>query len=392
MKPANDSNRIIKGIRKDLILRLMKVQILFLILGKYRSPLKAYGLLKKLMTLRRKLHGIDRPNRILKNGGRYYLSVHIPGWPSGNFRRFIQTELIRILPAGNVRPTPQLVIFAITRKCPLQCEHCFEWQNLDSTEVLSLGDLKGIVDKLYDLGISIIEISGGEPLSRFSDLCQLIRSNRDRFDFWILTSGYGLTPEKAKLLKQAGLTGMNISLDHWDAVMHNRFRGNGRAFSAAMEAVRLAREEGILAGLTLCTTRSFISPENLRKFIGLARQLGAGFVQFLEPRAVGHYLDKSDIDLSPEQKKDLRELHLKVNNDPAYIDYPFMIYPGAHQDHFGCNGAGMRYFYIDPTGAVHACPFCRDDSIGNILSENATDLLGKLQARGCHVYPTFHLS
>lgn len=385
MNPASRSNRIITGFSKSLVLSLMRIQIFFMVLGICKSLSKSMKVVRKITAFRRKMHGIQKPLRIIKNDGRYFMSVHIPGWPSSRFNQFMKQEIIRQWQPRTGSGNVQIVVFAITNKCPLQCKHCGEWQNLNKGEVLQLSDLEKITDILIHLGVDVIELSGGEPINRFADACSLIRKYASRVDFWMLTSGYGLTLEKAMQLKKAGLKGMNISLDHWDENKHNAFRGNKHAFFEAIHAAELARSAGILVSLTLCTTRSFVTRENLLKYIELAKTLKMGFVQFLEPRAVGHYMDEKDFGLDVLQKEQLKEVFLKINNDPGYNDYPFLIYPGYHQEQFGCSGAGFRYFYIDPTGGVHACPFCRGDT-GNILTRDMNELLEKIRERGCQFY------
>jgi MoaA/NifB/PqqE/SkfB family radical SAM enzyme len=124
----------------------------------------------------------------------------------------------------------QTVIWAISNCCPLKCSHCCEWINLADFEYLSKNDLLVILNKLIRQGLYHIQLSGGEPLTRFDDLIWLLNIPEKGIDFWILTSGYGFTHEKALLLKKAGLTGANISLDHWDENAHNEFRHNNRSF------------------------------------------------------------------------------------------------------------------------------------------------------------------
>ena len=75
-------------------------------------------------------------------------------------------------------------------------------------------DTKGgvrIVDELYEMGAKWFGLSGGEPLLR-EDLIEIVKSVDDRSTAFMFTSGYGLTEEKAKELKKAGLFGVMISL------------------------------------------------------------------------------------------------------------------------------------------------------------------------------------
>jgi MoaA/NifB/PqqE/SkfB family radical SAM enzyme len=54
--------------------------------------------------------------------------------------------------------------------------------------------------------------------------------------FIVLSSGFNFTRENARSLKQAGLTGVVISLDHFDPEKHNAFRGFNNSFNDVTRA------------------------------------------------------------------------------------------------------------------------------------------------------------
>ena len=59
--------------------------------------------------------------------------------------------------------------FSHYQKCGFQCEHCFEWNELNRPERLTGIYLKKIIDQFQELGISQVQLSGGKPLNRFND-------------------------------------------------------------------------------------------------------------------------------------------------------------------------------------------------------------------------------
>src|SRR3546814_3029083 len=65
---------------------------------------------------------------------------------------------------------------------------------------------------------------------------------RSESDVWIQTAGIGLSSEKARRLRDAGVAGLSLSLDHCDAAEHDRFRGLPGSFTAIERAARHARE------------------------------------------------------------------------------------------------------------------------------------------------------
>ena len=90
-----------------------------------------------------------------------------------------------------------MAFVAITKKCPLACEHCFEWDNLNKREKLSLSDLKKIVYSLQEKKIAQIHFSGGEPMLRVQDMLEVLQTAKPGTDFWVITSGYNFTAENA---------------------------------------------------------------------------------------------------------------------------------------------------------------------------------------------------
>ncbi len=305
----------------------------------------------------------------------------------------IRFELIRdqVIPGkNNISPIPQqTIIWGITNRCALKCHHCYDWDNIDEKDHLSIDQLRQILAKIELQGIRHIQLSGGEPLVRFGDLISIIQEGSARIDFWLLTSGFGLTAEKVHLLKESGLKGVQISLDHWEESAHNHFRNNPKSFEWALKAAENCRKAGIMVSLSLCATREFVSEDNLEAYAKLAVNMGAHFIRILEPRQAGRFTFKK-VQLDDQQIDLITRFMIRVNNDPAYKKYPFVTFFGYHQRTMGCLGAGNLYLYIDANGDFHACPFCRG-SVGNALDYSFNEAIGRLRKKGCHVFKTTKL-
>jgi MoaA/NifB/PqqE/SkfB family radical SAM enzyme len=98
------------------------------------------------------------------------------------------------------------------RRCNLACTYCNEFDR-DSPPVPTPEMLRRI-DKLGELGTSIITFSGGEP-TLHPDLDILIRRVRkNRAIATLITNGYLLTPDRIKRLNAAGLDYLQISIDN----------------------------------------------------------------------------------------------------------------------------------------------------------------------------------
>lgn len=323
-------------------------------------------------------------------GGRVFSMMSMSGFPSPGLDTMLRNELHRSIPIPGFTRGLLLLLMGITKKCSMQCAHCFEGEALNHKEVLSVPDILSIIQKFQARGLANVEFGGGEPINRFSDLLEILGNCDTRqTDFWISSSGYRLDAARAQQLKNAGLTGITISLDHWNAEEHDRFRNLSGAFNWACQAAVHAREAGLVTALTLVPTRSFCTPEHLWRYLQLAMSLKVHFVRILEPRAVGNYASGSkSVELQEQHLAVLEDFHRKVQTGAAFRDYPIVEYHGAFQRHVGCGGGGERYLYIDTDGDFHACPLCRN-KCGSAISQTVEEGLQAIKAAsGCHAYQT----
>lgn len=107
---------------------------------------------------------------------------------------------------------------SLTDKCNLRCTYCMpaegmEW--LAKQAVMSAEEIVRVVGiGVRDLGIAELRLTGGEPLVRHDlvDIISAIRREHPHLPISMTTNALGLK-KKAALLKAAGLTRVNISLD-----------------------------------------------------------------------------------------------------------------------------------------------------------------------------------
>ena len=374
---THKNNRVLCGLLWGIHKRIIRRE---------QNAFKALSLLNRMLKRRRAILDSPKGGRYVHSQGRYFWESDAPGWPSAAFDKYIDNELGRYLLDRPEGIHLQTVIFAITSRCSLKCKHCFEWDNLDAGEHLSPGDLEIIMDKILEQGIRHVQLSGGEPLIRFQDLLHLTEKYGREMDIWILTSGFGLTAEKAEALKKAGLTGANISLDHWERSKHNDFRNHQQSFHWAREAASNCRQAGLAVSLSLCATRSFVSQENLDKYLALSKEWQVDFIRILEPRPAGR-LTGQEVELTKPETDLLDSFYLNTNSNPVHLRYPIVSYPGYYQRRTGCFGAGDRYLYIDSRGNFHACPFCLGEK-GNALRDSFETAIAAMREQGCHVFPS----
>lgn len=379
----------IRGLRKLGLLARLWLHGVAVAMRAGRGPLQAVSAVLKLCaalqrqqwtTPTRRGSLLWSSQKFFRTAGRVFWDFYAPGWPSPALDRCIGRELDRVDPIGRT-PGLNTTIIAITRRCALNCEHCFEWNALNRREALTSDDLHEILRRVLQRGSSQVFLSGGEPLQRFADLLSLAGIAARESDVWVMTSGLGLTAEKARRLREAGVTGLSISLDHWDADAHDRFRGLPGSHAAAMRAARHAGEAGLLVALSLCAIRDFANRADLNRYAETARGLGASFIQIFEPKALGHYAGR-EVGLGPAHRLALEQFCERINTDAAWRDYPTVDYLDWGARLLGCCGAGDRYAYIDTEGQMHACPFCRAPGL-RVLQQDIDVALSALLERGC---------
>jgi len=364
------------------MLRYIWLYIAKLTIGVVKNPFKVIQILKKLEIARRKYKGDYELIKLAKIDHRYYWDINIPGYPSIATKRYLEASISRVQPDFTEKNKLSTVIWALTNKCRYNCIHCSEWNTKNSNDVLSLNDLKKILCEVQEIGVSQIQFSGGEPLNRIDDILELLSSAKPGTDFWLLSSGCNFTAENARLLKNAGLTGISISLDHFDPDSHNKYRGSSDAYKWVEEAVFNAHSENLVICLAICPTELFITTQNLNNYAVLAKKLKVSFIRIIEPVAMGRYENK-EIELNQTQIQILEDFYLQMNYSSEYIDFPIVSYPGYYERRIGCFGAGDGYLFIDSTGDLHACPFCRNHEKMNIVNTPFETQLKRLKELGC---------
>jgi len=173
---------------------------------------------------------------------------------------------------------------AVNERCNLRCIYCMPAEGLPFREgeaLLSRDELLRVIRILSRLGVTKIRFTGGEPLLR-QDLTSLIEgaaSEAGIESVHLTTNGFLLT-ERAQALFDAGLTGVNISLDTLDAA---RFLTITRrsGIEKVLAAVRTAVQVGFPSvKVNVVALRGF-NDDEIAGFVELTRD-DAITVRFIE--------------------------------------------------------------------------------------------------------------
>src|SRR5215467_8494088 len=115
--------------------------------------------------------------------------------------RFLRTRARELRMIGKALLStrhPVLVHIIPMRRCNLDCGYCNEYDQV--SKPVPLEEMRRRLDKLADMGTSIITISGGEPLMH-PDLEEVIRHIRKQgMIAGMITNGFLLSKERIKSL------------------------------------------------------------------------------------------------------------------------------------------------------------------------------------------------
>ncbi|CAN5881948.1 hypothetical protein BH23GEM9_BH23GEM9_26330 [soil metagenome] len=139
---------------------------------------------------------------------------------------------------------PHVVAWNLTRRCNLACAHCYiaagSWHNSDGE--LTTAEVHRITDEILAINPApLFILSGGEPLLRTDLEAIAAHATRGGATVVVGTNGTRLSDERIASLRDAGVSGVAVSIDSLDERYHDRFRHGDGALADTLAAVdRLA--------------------------------------------------------------------------------------------------------------------------------------------------------
>ena len=141
---------------------------------------------------------------------------------------------------------PRIAYLMPTGRCNLHCSGCYatlnHWGRHSKQGELTIDEYSRVIAELVEMGVTIFDISGGEPLlyPHLVELCAIIRSHPGT-RIWLVNNGTVVKPAELEQLAHL-VERFVISLDAPDAAMHDIFRGLNGAFAASVRTLRAARQ------------------------------------------------------------------------------------------------------------------------------------------------------
>jgi MoaA/NifB/PqqE/SkfB family radical SAM enzyme len=239
---------------------------------------------------------------------------------------------------------PILVHLVPMRRCNLACAYCNEYDAVSQPVPLEI--MLRRVDKLADLGTSMITVSGGEPLMHPELDAMIARMGQRGMISSLITNGYYISPDRIRRLNDAGLEFLQISIDNVepDEVSLKSLRLLEPKLKWLAEHARFGVNINSVVGAGIK------NPEDALAVARRARELGF-------TSTVGILHDGRG-QLDPLNARELAVYHaLKAfgSRGDARFNAAFQdnLALGRPND-WSCR-AGARYLYVDEHGVVHYC-------------------------------------
>lgn len=272
-------------------------------------------------------------------------------------------------PSARGDHVPHVVAWNLTRRCNLECAHCYIAAGpQESAEgELQTAECLRIAEEILAVNPGALFIlSGGEPLLR-DDLETLAAFATARGATVVVgTNGTLLTDERIRSLRAAGVSGVAISVDSLVAHRHDAFRRGHGAFEATAAAVARLREHGL--DFVVQTTVTKGNRAELAALVDWAAAEGAVSFNAYFLVATGRGARLSDLgaeeyesaltELVAHHRRHLGRMMVRAKCAPHFMRLVHQLAPDSpilnYETRCPC---GTQYCRITPDGRLTPCPY-----------------------------------
>ena len=274
------------------------------------------------------------------------------------------------------------VKWEITKRCNLQCKHCFVGK-VEYEEDLGLEDAKRVIDIIKASGVRELQLTSKEPfaykyINELLDYC----AEKDIF-LTIVTNGTMITEDTIEHLAACKIKTISISLEGISARSNDYIRGEG-VYDKVMKSLnllqKLSKKSKYVVPIALQIS---LTTENLEEVPNMIRWFSENplfAVNVGDISLVGNALDNTNIKLSDEQYDRAANLLLdeysKLQNPPFILTlkkstvfdtlYYNMYYGLALEVYTPSCSAYHGYSAVLPNADTCSCVALKDRQFENI--------------------------
>ena len=261
-------------------------------------------------------------------------------------------------PTAPVIGPPLWLLAEVTYRCPLHCVFCYnpvDFAKTERTDELSTLEWLRVLREARALGAVQCGFSGGEPLMR-DDLEELI-AEAHRLGYYtnLLTSGVGLTKERAAALKAAGLDHVQLSFQDSTREL-NDFLSHTNTFQLKQEVGETIKALGWPMVMNVVIHR--LNIDHIDRIIAMADALGAEYLELANSQYYSWaHLNRDHLLPTSEQ---IRRAEAVTDAWRAKVADRMKLFFVAPDYHEGkpkkcMNGWGNVFLTVTPDGTALPC-------------------------------------
>lgn len=264
---------------------------------------------------------------------------------------------------------PHVVAWNLTRRCNLECAHCYisAGPRESAASELDTATCLRIIDEILAVNPApMLILSGGEPLLR-DDLEEIAAYGARRGATVVVgTNGTRLTPERIAALKAAGVRGVAVSIDSLRPSYHDNFRHGKGSLADTTAALGRLREQRLDFIIQTAVTRG--NRAELPRLVAWSADQGAVSFNCYFLVSTGRGASLTDLsaadyeavlaDLARWQREYRGRMLVRAKCAPHFMRHVYQADPESpilnYETRCPC---GTQYCRITPDGRLTPCPY-----------------------------------
>lgn len=280
---------------------------------------------------------------------------------------------LRIINKDNSVYSLDSVFFEITKKCNLNCIHCYNPQT--KTKELQKENIFDLISEIKKLGALKIRITGGEPFIK-NDLFDILKEiYSSMIDFSIFTNGILMEKEHIKELSLLNPEFVAVSIDSVNPEEYKKIRktDNKKVLNNLEEMLKQGIRTRANIVLFKDINDSYDSIKNTLiylKYLGMDKN-DISFDEIV-PEGRGIQIPAYNLRDKMEAMKKISRLYEKVFDGELFIKIP----ESQKRKINSYCGLGESFFYLGSDGSVSLCPMLNFGKyiLGNVKQKSLTSI------------------
>jgi len=270
--------------------------------------------------------------------------------------------------AAKVLKRPFYMHLFVTRRCNFKCKMCNVWKIKNERE-MPIDEIRTIAKKLRKLGLTIVVLTGGEPILR-KDIVEIVKSFSELgIKVRLQTNGMLLTEKKLDDLVKAGVDEISVSIDTLDNKKQSEICGVsadvvGNAVKVLKMIVRKMPKSMPTANVVVSHKNLHEIPDMIRYFDSIGVWLNFSIVSLSFDRDDSLFRAKSDdfaFTKSDKEKTErvfreiiaLKKMGYRTLSSMRFLKQTIECIKSGNE-RWDCEG-GIMYFSIFPDGRFAMC-------------------------------------